>query len=685
MRGLRLAGIAAVAFVAAAVLAVILGWLLFDPNEHKDRVQAAFRDATGRELRLDGPLSVSIFPWLAIDSGRATVANRAGFGDEPFASFERARLGVRLWPLLTARRLEIGPVRLEGLALRLAVARDGSNNWSDVLDRLEQRPPNEPSASADGGGERAHVARFELRDASVSFSDQQAGTRYEVTHWQLETGSLERGAAFDLETSLRVARDERDLGHVSLSTRIDPTQTERVALTQTVGTIRLPSQRSGDDVEVDLRASRLELENASRNISVQGLEAQLGEAVLSSTLRIVQGDAGPRADGDLRLARTDPRKLLAALGFAAPRTRDPDALRRLALNSKVVYTAERGLRLDALDLQLDDLQLKGRVDVRPGDRREVRFDLRGTTLDVDGYLPPADAPPTKPPASGSTGDRGSASRARVDLRGTVALDRLVVMKIPLQDVRTDLRLGGGRFELAPLRARAFGGSIVTRLRYDHAASVPALSLRQQLSGVDVAALLGQLFDAKQLEGRGNAQFSLDSHGADGAALFANLRGPFEVEVADGAVLGVDLWYELERAVATAQLKGAAAGTQDSGRTTFERLSARGTLTEKTLRSDQLEFVTDFARVRGHGEADYGRDALDLDLKARLLKAPEGRLLGVKVSRVKDADIPLRVTGTLADPKVRPDVSKLLEAMARDAIKRPLEGRIKEELEKIFKF
>ena len=44
-----------------------------------------------------------------------------------------------------------------------------------------------------------------------------------------------------------------------------------------------------------------------------------------------------------------------------------------------------------------------------------------------------------------------------------------------------------------------------------------------------------------------------------------------------------------------------------------------------------------------------------------------------------------MTGTIAEPQVRPDVSKLLEAAAKDAIKQPLEGRIKEELEKIFKF
>ena len=99
----------------------------------------------------------------------------------------------------------------------------------------------------------------------------------------------------------------------------------------------------------------------------------------------------------------------------------------------------------------------------------------------------------------------------------------------------------------------------------------------------------------------------------------------------------------------------------------------------------MEFVSDFARVRGRGRIDYGRDELDLDLTARLLKAPPGRFLGIKVRRLEGADIPLKVTGKMSEPQVRPNVSKLLEAAAKDAIKEPLEGKIKEKLEKLFKF
>ncbi|HEX6570661.1 MAG TPA: AsmA family protein [Steroidobacteraceae bacterium] len=681
MRGLRIAGIVAASVAVVLVVALLLAWLLFDPNDHKARVQSVFREVTGRELRLDGDLSLSLFPWLAIESGTAAISNRKGFGDEPFASLERARLGVRLWPLLSRRRVEFGPVRVEGLVLNLAVARDGSNNWSDLLDRLERKEPAPEPVDADGGDAGPSVASVELRDARVSFADAQAGTRYALTDWNLETGRLRRGEPVDVDTSLRLARNERDLGRLAVRTRVDLTQPDRVLLVGTEGEVRL-ARAAREALAVALRSPQVVMTSATRDIEVRELEARLGKAVVATNLRIEQRDAGPIVNGDLRLAETDPRALFAALGLDTPRTQDPQALRRLSANSKLAYSSARGLQFDALEVQLDDTRLAGQFGVRPGEPLALRFDLRGAALDLDRYLPPAGAPPSAPKRSRAVADDG---RRAYDLRGSIALDRLVVAKVPLQDARLEVRLQDGRVSLEPLRARAFGGSIVTRLQYDLAAAEPSLRVDQQLSGVDVAALLGQSFGLEQLQGRGDGRFSLTSHGANAQALVANLRGPFEFTVMDGAVIGVDLWHEIERAVAAARLTPSAATGAGSGRTKFERFSARGTLAERTLRNDRLEFITDFARVRGRGKVDYGRSALDLDLAARLLKAPQGRLLGVKVSRLKDADIPLRVTGTLAEPKVRPDVSKLLEAMAKDAIKQPLEGKIKEELEKIFKF
>ena len=680
MRATRIVLIVVGVLVALLVALLLLAGALFDPNDHKGRLETAFREATGRALQLEGPLELSLFPWLAVETGRATVANRAGFGATPFAALGRARLGVRLWPLLSARRLEFGTVRVDGLEVNLAVARDGTDNWSDLLEHLERRRADDPAAGAPAGTTDFSVARVELRDAALRHVDARTGRASAIEDWDLAAGPWRARTAADLRTSLAWVRDGAQAGTLELRTRATSTPAELV-FASTEGTLALV--RAGrDPLPVELRAPQATLTKATRALALPALALRVGPAELEASLAVEPGASGYGARGRLALAETDPRALLEALAVTPPATRDAKALTRLGATANFTWSGAAGLQLEAVDARLDETRLAGRLALERFAPVAARFELRGDALDLDRYLPPLLAPDAKPPLPPPAPPPGPRSAA--DVRGAVAFDRLVVAGVTLERVEATLRVAGGRLAFAPLRARAFGGSATTELEYDFGAAEPTLRLDQRLEDVDVGALLRETVDVGQLEGRGGGRFTLTSRGHDGAALFANLAGPYEITVAKGAVLGVDLWHEIERAVAAARLEAAAVSGQGSGRTPFERLTARGTLRERVLVNDRLEFDSDVARVTGRGRVDYGRGALDLDLEAQLLRAPEGRVFGVDLGKARGARVPLRVTGRPADPKVRPDVSKLLESAARDAVREPVERRIREELEKIFR-
>src|SRR5262245_31510986 len=111
--GWVLAGVVAI-FVVGALL---IGWLV-DPNDFKDDVAKAVRDKPGRELKLAGDLKLSVFPWLALETGHAELGNPEGFGPGPFFSVNEADVGVKLFPLLRGE-LEVRRLRLDGLTLNL--------------------------------------------------------------------------------------------------------------------------------------------------------------------------------------------------------------------------------------------------------------------------------------------------------------------------------------------------------------------------------------------------------------------------------------------------------------------------------------------------------------------------------------------------------------------------------------
>ena len=101
-----LLGVAALLVIAAIAVA-----LLFDPNDFRDNIAAEVQQKTGRELVIEGDLDLSLFPWLAINVGRTTLGNAPGFTDEPFASFDKAELSVKLIPMLLSRKVAIEKFR----------------------------------------------------------------------------------------------------------------------------------------------------------------------------------------------------------------------------------------------------------------------------------------------------------------------------------------------------------------------------------------------------------------------------------------------------------------------------------------------------------------------------------------------------------------------------------------------
>ena len=136
-RIIKFALIALAALLVILIVAAALFVLLFDPNDYRDDIEGRVTAATGREFSIEGDLNVSLFPWFAIEMGKTTLGNATGFSDAPFATFDKARLSVRVLPLLFSREIAIGTAELDAFRLNLEVDRNGRSNWQDLADRNE--------------------------------------------------------------------------------------------------------------------------------------------------------------------------------------------------------------------------------------------------------------------------------------------------------------------------------------------------------------------------------------------------------------------------------------------------------------------------------------------------------------------------------------------------------------------
>ena len=67
MRTAKILGILVGAVIAVIALVLLAVRLFVDPNDYKPRIAAAVKNATGRELKLEGAIKLSVFPWIALE------------------------------------------------------------------------------------------------------------------------------------------------------------------------------------------------------------------------------------------------------------------------------------------------------------------------------------------------------------------------------------------------------------------------------------------------------------------------------------------------------------------------------------------------------------------------------------------------------------------------------------------
>src|SRR5690606_27631621 len=148
--------------------------------------------STGRELSLPGELKLSLFPWIAIETGEAALGNPPGFGDEPFLTLRRAKLSVKLLPLLR-RQLEVGRIEIDGLDLRLRQDATGKGNWEEWGGSEAQAP------GSDGGAPpELELAGVGISDSRIAFGDLAA----EAVN--VEIGRVAPGVPIDLAMRMQL-------------------------------------------------------------------------------------------------------------------------------------------------------------------------------------------------------------------------------------------------------------------------------------------------------------------------------------------------------------------------------------------------------------------------------------------------------------------------------------------------
>lgn len=368
--------------------ALVLVWLV-DPNVFKPRIEAAVRQATGREFALTGDIDLGFFPWLALRTGAGRFGNAPGFGPEPMVRWERAQVGAKLIPLLRGE-LVASRVRLEGVQARLIRRADGRANWEGIGTDAPKQPDAEPM--------KPRIDGIELANGRITFVDETVPRQVVVDRLEFSTDRIEEGTPF--------------------------TDTEMSGVLHMEGF-------AAAGVPFHFEMPRASVAWDLSTIEIAEYSASVGGLTITGAVKGGIADA-PRLSGSLESNTFDPRALLAAVGVAPPRTTDPRALGAVMVKADWSFAAG-AIGIDPLALTVDETHLSGYIRRGAGEDSPGEFALRGDSIDLARYIPPSD--PSSEPFVLPT-----ALLAQLKFRGTLELDHATLDDTDMKGVTLRLVL-----------------------------------------------------------------------------------------------------------------------------------------------------------------------------------------------------------------------------------------------------
>ena len=702
-RVLKLLLIFVAALVALAVIAVLVFALLFDPNDYRDRIAQAVEERTGREFVIEGELGLSVFPWLAVEVGRTKLGNAEGFGPEPFASFESAELSVRLLPMLLRREIEVGKARLEGLDLHLAVAADGRSNWQDLSEAQETPDPAAPGED-EGGPASLDIGSIEVVNASLTYADAQAGTTYRLNKLNAATGSIRPGDPVDFDAGFEFAMEpDGTTGSLAAAGTLDLGETgvelaDVSAQGELTGETPLKMELAMPALQMNTETGVLEIEEltikgqtggatpvafslSAPAIGVDTEASRISPGTLDFSAFDVKGNAAVEpfsyADeitpsANLHIDAFSPKSLMQALAIEAPPTADPDALGKLVIDAHAAVGTD-SITLDQLRMKLDDTTFTGEFVMPMDPAGRIRFGLAADAINADRYMAPAD----ENAAAAAEGEEPPLEIPvdlirELNVAGSLTIGEVLLGGMSFSDVELAVDSAEGRMRIHPFTAGFFDGRYEGDIRIDASGELASLSANEKISAVSLAPLAKAAFEQDNITGLLNGTFQLAGRGNDMSEIQKTLDGKLSFALADGAYEGVDIWYQLRRARALFR-KEAPPEPSLPPRTAFSDVSATGTVTDGVMRNE--DFVADlpFMRLTGKGSVDLVAGTIDYALTGNVYDRPEGigQTAQGEVADLAKAVIPLKVTGTLVEPKIGIDVDDMVKERAKDELRERL--------------
>lgn len=383
-------------FCAAAI------WLapaLVDFNAFRMDIEKQISEATGRDITIEGDISMRLLPEPALQVHKVSVRN-AGKGPDtqPGLSVEELRLNAEFWPLLN-KQVKLTSVHLVRPAIDLA-----------HLTSAEAGPEKTDTRTGQKSGEDLIAAvsldAVKIIDGRISLADNLP----DITSIDAELHAPSLNGPFSVNGSI-------DVGELSFA--------------------------------MDLTTGRLG-EGQSLPVELTLMTQDTFNSVSYSGVINIQGESG--LEGNFQLALKDPAATLAKTGFAVPSL--PGAVGALGMNGVISYTPAM-TKLSGLEVTVDDNKMASELaytadsDGKPG---LLQLALKGDELNLTALS----GQPDKSDSFFKTLDHTDLPSLPLSVAVSVSFARIVHDERVFEDVDTTFTFKNGGLTITKLHAKLPG-------------------------------------------------------------------------------------------------------------------------------------------------------------------------------------------------------------------------------------
>ncbi len=636
---LKITGVMIGVVVILLVLAIVAATMLIDTNEYRDKISAFVNKETGRELQIKGDLSLSFFPWVGLSIGETTLSNAQGFGEQPFAQFEQINLKVKVLPLLK-KSVQMDAVTLDGMSLNLARNKRGVSNWDDLVKEEAETPRQEEEPEKhEMGLESLQIGGIRIKDARLSWKDDQAGIAYTLANVQLESGAIGADKPVDVSLGFDLQDNKADKSwHFGLDSL----------------------------VQMDMQKESCRFDKLSIDLANIRLQGAIG---------IEQMMTAPVFNASLKSTEFVPRETFAEFGIDMPNTSDATVFGKAMLELVMKGTSD-SIDVSKLLVRLDETSLSGKAGVSNFSSPAIRFDMNVDKIDVDRYLPPVQEQQQdadkQAPADDSIELPVEMLRT-LNVKGQFKIDNMKAANLRSEQISMALSANKGLIRIHPASAKMYGGAYAGDISLDVRGKELRVAMNERLNGIQAAPLFKDLADLDWIDGQGDLSAKLSGRGNTMTAIRSSLGGDISISFADGKIKGVNIPYKIRQAYNL--IKGLPAPEPEPAETPFTSISATATVKDGVVDNRDMKMDTPLLVVNGEGQVDLGKEAMNYLVKATVNEKLADSA-GEAMVKLKGRTIPVRIQGPFAKLKYKVEMDEVL----KEKVKKKVEEKIKKKLD-----